>query len=175
MPQVESTKIPCLILIVVVFFATIILFTPAFPSAFAHGGHQPPAADFEGKKASLFVKLDPPVVTDISQPIFISARFFDENTNQNFKEVTYRIFFQKNGVEIPIITEGGQFGGQGFFYDPEGDLQIQIVPRDTESVVARGEAEPQFRAPIWRDLEQGRTHCGRGAYFHRAWPLQPVY
>ncbi|HZB81110.1 MAG TPA: hypothetical protein VE264_07530, partial [Nitrososphaera sp.] len=80
MPRVESTKIPFLVLIVVAFFAALILFTPVFPSAFAHGGHQPPAADFEGKKASLFVKLDPPVVTDLSQPIFISARFFDENT-----------------------------------------------------------------------------------------------
>jgi hypothetical protein len=57
MPQVESTKIPCLVLIVVAFFAALILFTPAFPTAFAHGGHQPPAADFEGKKASLFVSL----------------------------------------------------------------------------------------------------------------------
>ena len=113
-----------------------------------HGGHHPPAADFEGKKASLFVKLDPPVVTDISQPVSISARFFDENTNENFREVTYRIFFQKDGIEIPIVTEGGQFGGQGFFYDPEGDLQIQVVPKDTENVVARGEAEPQFGG-IW--------------------------
>jgi hypothetical protein len=148
LPRVESTKIPFLVLIVVAFFAALILFTPVFPSAFAHGGHQPPAADFEGKKASLFVKLDPPVVTDISQPIFISARFFDENSNQNFEEVTYRIFFQKDSTEIPIVTEGGQFGGQGFFYDPEGDLQIRVVPRDTETVVARGEAEPQFGG-IW--------------------------
>jgi hypothetical protein len=148
LPRVERTKIPCLVLIVVAFFAAMILFASFFPRAFAHGGHQPPAADFEGKKASLFVKLDPPVVTDISQPIFISARFFDENTNQNFEEVTYRIFFQKNGTEIPIVTEGGQFGGQGFFYDPEGDLQIQLVPKDTERVVARGEAEPQFGG-IW--------------------------
>jgi hypothetical protein len=129
-------------------FAAMMLFAPALPDVFAHGGHQPPPADSEGKKASLFVKLDPPVVTDISQPISISARFFDENTNQNFKEVTYRIFFKKDGNEIPIVTEGGQFGGQGFFYDPEGDLQIQVVPRDTEAVVARGETELQFGG-IW--------------------------
>src|ERR687893_3220213 len=148
MPRAESIRISRLPLMVVAFFAALILFTSTFPSVFAHGGHQPPAADFEGKKASLFVKLDPPVVTDINQPIFISARFFDENTNQNFEEVTYRIFFQKNGVEIPIVTEGGQFGGQGFFYDPEGDLQIRVVPRDSENVVARGEAEPQFGG-IW--------------------------
>src|ERR671923_1850384 len=133
--RVERKEIPRLVLIVIAFsFAAMMLFAPALPDVFAHGGHQPPPADFEGKKASLFVKLDPPVVTDISQPIFITARFFDENTNQNFKEVIYRIFFQKNGIEIPIVTEGGQFGGQGFFYDPEGDLQIQVVPKDTESV-----------------------------------------
>jgi hypothetical protein len=86
------------------------------------------AVDLTGKKVSLFVKLDPPLVTDISQPIFISARFFDENTNQNFEEVMYRIFFQKNGTEIPVVTESGQFAGSD---SSEGDLQIQLVPRDT--------------------------------------------
>jgi hypothetical protein len=91
---------------------------------------------------SLFVNLEPLVVTDMSQPVYINARLFDEITNANFQHVNYRIFFKKDGREIPIVTEGGQFGGQGFFYDPEGDLQIKIVPRDTESAVARGEAEP---------------------------------
>jgi hypothetical protein len=86
------------------------------------------AVDLTGKKVSLFVKLDPPLVTDISQPIFISARFFDENTNQNFEEVMYRIFFQKKGTEIPVVTESGQFAGSD---SSEGDLQIQLVPRDT--------------------------------------------
>jgi hypothetical protein len=86
------------------------------------------AVDLTGKKVNLFVKLDPPLVTDISQPIFISARFFDVNTNQNFEEVMYRIFFQKKGTEIPVVTEGGQFAGSD---SSEGDLQIQLVPRDT--------------------------------------------
>ena len=56
MHQGKSTKISYLVLIVVVFFAAMILLTPAFPDAFAHGGHQPAAADFEGKKASIFAK-----------------------------------------------------------------------------------------------------------------------
>ncbi|HEX7032412.1 MAG TPA: hypothetical protein VF172_05380 [Nitrososphaera sp.] len=118
------------------------------PDAFAHGGHQPPPADFEGKKASLFVSLEPLVVTTSVDPVFINARFFDENTNENFREVTYRIFFKKDGREIPILTEGGQFGGQGFFYHPEGNLRIKVVPKNTENAVARGEAEPQFGG-IW--------------------------
>src|SRR5262245_57620190 len=117
---------------------------PALPGAFAHGGMQPPAADFNGKKASLSVKVEPMVVTASSDPVYINARFFDENTNENFKEVTYRVFFEKDGNKISIVTEGGQYGGQGFFYDPEGDLQIKIVPKDTDTAVAKGESETQF-------------------------------
>ncbi|MEW5839595.1 hypothetical protein [Nitrososphaera sp.] len=120
--------------------------TPAL--AYAHGGMQPPAADLGGKKASLFLKLDPPVVTDSKQPIFITARFFDENTNQNFKEVTYRIFFKKDGKEIPISTEGGMFGGQGFFYDPNGNLVIKVTPKSSNTAVAKGEPEYQYGG-IW--------------------------
>jgi hypothetical protein len=130
------------------FFVSVMVVAPALPGAFAHGGHQPPPADFEGKKASLFVSLEPLVVTTSTDPIYINARFFDENTNENFKEVTYRVFFEKDGNKIPIVTEGGQFGGQGFFYDPQGNLQIKIVPKDTETAVARGESEPQFGG-IW--------------------------
>lgn len=119
------------------------------PSAFAHGGMQPPAADFSGKKVSLFVSLEPTVVASQGDPIFINARLFDENTNINFKHVNYRIYFEKDGAEIPIVTEGdSRMGGQGFFYDPEGDLQIKIIPKDTPSAVAKGEAEP-FLGGIW--------------------------
>lgn len=118
-------------------------------SAFAHGGMQPPAADFGDKKASLFVKVNPAIVTETSQPIFISARFFDENTNENFKEVTYRIFFEKDGKEISIQTEGGGiYGGQGLFYDPQGDLEIKVVPTDAPVATARGVEEIQYGG-IW--------------------------
>lgn len=118
---------------------------PVLSSAFAHGGMQPPAADFGDKKASLSLKVDPPVVTEIGQPIFILARFFDENTNENFREVTYRIFFEKDGKEIPIQTEGGgMYGGQGLFYDPQGDLEIKIVPKQTSVATASGVEEIQY-------------------------------
>ncbi len=131
------------------FFATVMLAAPALPAAFAHGGHQPPAADFGGKKASIFLSVNPPVVTSAGEPIFITARFFDENTNENFKEVTYRIFFKKDGGEIPIQTEGGDaFGGQGLFYDPNGDLMIRIVPKDTPVATAKGISEIQYGG-IW--------------------------
>lgn len=134
---------------IVAFFVAVMAVVPALPGAFAHGGMQPPAADFGDKKASLSLKVDPPVVTDASQPIFITARFFDENTNENFKEVTYRIFFEKDGNEIPIQTEGGgQYGGQGLFYDPQGDLEIKVVPKDTPAATAKGVEEIQYGG-IW--------------------------
>lgn len=122
---------------------------PVLPAVFAHGGMQPPAADFGDKKASFSLKVDPPVVTEVGQPIFILARFFDENTNENFREVTYRIFFEKDGKEIPILTEGGgTYGGQGLFYAPQGDLEIKIVPKDTSVATASGVEEIQYGG-IW--------------------------
>lgn len=131
------------------FFVAVMVVAPTLPRVFAHGGMQPPAADFGDKKASLSVKVEPMVVTASSDPVYISARFFDENTNENFKEVTYRIFFEKDGNEIPIQTEGGgQYGGQGLFYDPQGDLQIKIVPKDTPVATAKGVEEIQYGG-IW--------------------------
>src|SRR5690606_3360103 len=125
-------------------FVTIMISAPALPNAFAHGGHQPPPADFGGKKASLLVSLDPLVVTTSADPVFINAWLYDEDTNAKFREVTYRVFFKKDGNEIPILTEVGQFGGQVFFYDPEGKLQMKVVPKNTENAVARGAAEALF-------------------------------
>jgi hypothetical protein len=126
-----------------------ILAPSVMPGAFAHGGHQPPAADFSGKKVSLFVNLEPVVVANQNDPVYINARLFDENTNTNFKHVNYRIYFEKDGKEIPIITEGdSRMGGQGFFYDAEGDLQIKVVPKDRPNAIAKGEAEP-FLGGIW--------------------------
>jgi hypothetical protein len=43
MSRAEGIRIPRLLLMAVAFFAAMILFTSAFPSVFAHGGHQPPA------------------------------------------------------------------------------------------------------------------------------------
>lgn len=131
------------------FFASMLLALPVLPSAFAHGGHQPPAFDFGDKKVSIFISLMPPVVTSTTDPVFITARFFDENSNENFDNVTYRIFFKKDGVQIPIQTEGGDaFGGQGLFYDPEGNLQIKVVPKDTQVATAKGISEIQYGG-IW--------------------------
>jgi len=132
------------------FLVALITVVPSvMPGAYAHGGHQPPAADFSGKKVSLFVNLEPIVVANQGDPVYINARLFDENTNLNFKHVTYKIYFQKDGQNIPIITEGdSRIGGQGFFYDAEGDLQIKIVPMDRANAVAKGEAEP-FLGGIW--------------------------
>jgi hypothetical protein len=126
-----------------------LLALPVLPSAFAHGGHQPPAFDFGDKKVSIFISLTPPVVTSTTEPVFITARFFDENTNENFDNVTYRIFFKKDGMQIPIQTEGGDaFGGQGLFYDPNGNLQIRVVPKDTQVATAKGTSEIQYGG-IW--------------------------
>lgn len=144
----SDKRIPLRPVLAIAFFATMLIAVPSMQGAFAHGGMQPPAADFQGKKASIFLKLDPPVITDPTQPVLITARFFDEKSNENFKEVSYRIFFKKDGKEIPIQTFGGEYGGQGLFYDPDGELKIKVIPKDTPAAVAKGEPEIQYGG-IW--------------------------
>ncbi len=100
----------------------------------------------EGGKVAL--ALDPPVKTSPDESILMTARFFDEKTNENFKEVTYRIFFKKGGYEIPLQAANGEYGGQGFFYDPEGNLVLKIVPQNTDYAVVQGEPEIQYGG-IW--------------------------
>jgi hypothetical protein len=55
----ERKKILRPVLTLAFFVAVMIVAVPALPGAFAHGGHQPPAADFSGKKVSLFVNRAP--------------------------------------------------------------------------------------------------------------------
>lgn len=114
----ERKKILRPVLTLAFFVAVMIVAVPALPGAFAHGGHQPPAADFSGKKVSLFVNLEPLVVTDMSQPVYIDARLFDENTNANFQHVNYRIFFKKDGREIRSSQKAASLEGRTSFTIP---------------------------------------------------------
>lgn len=111
-----------------------IIVTPVTP-AFAHGGHEPPPVDLGGRQTAVFVKLDPPVVSgEENENVFINVRFYDKATNENFEQVTYRIWMIKDGVKIL----------QEWFYDPAGDLTIKIVPKNIEKVKVFGDREPQL-------------------------------
>lgn len=108
---------------------------PTVP-VFAHGGHEAPPVDLGGKQTTIFVRVDPPVISgEEGRDVFVNVRFYDKDTNENFKQVTYRIWIMKDGKQIM----------QEWFYHPDGDLTIKIVPRDIDRVRAFGEREPQLQ------------------------------
>ncbi|MEM2759948.1 MAG: hypothetical protein QXU32_07140 [Nitrososphaerales archaeon] len=119
------------VIMVIVLTFTIIPFMPAF----SHGGHEPPPVNLGGKQTSVFVKLDPPIVSgEEGKGVLLNVRFYDKATNENFREVTYRIWMIKDGQKIL----------QEWFYHPQGDLTIKIVPKNTENVKVFGDREPQL-------------------------------
>lgn len=119
-------------LLVIVLFFPILM--PALPVS-AHGGHEPPPVNLGGKQASVFVKLDPPILSgEENEPVFLNVRFYDKEINKNFEQVTYRIWIIKDDEKIM----------QEWFYHPTGDLTLKIVPRETEGIKSFGDREPQL-------------------------------
>lgn len=93
------------------------------------------------RQANLLIKMSPPVVTtDLiqkqSQKPIIEFKLYDSKTNQTFKEVTYYITIEKNGKQLM----------SNWFYDPNGDLTIQMQPRNTSQIRVSGDLDPILNA-----------------------------
>lgn len=99
------------------------------------------SASLGTRKADLLIKMSPPVVTtetlkNLSQKPVIQFRLFDSNTNQSFKHVTYLITIEKEGKTL--LTN--------WFHDHNGDLRIQMSPRNTSQITVYGEQDPILNA-----------------------------
>lgn len=98
-------------------------------------------ASLGDRQANLLIKMSPPVVTteliqEQSQKPEILFRLYDSATNQTFKEVTYYITIEKNGKQLM----------SNWFYDPNGDLTIQMQPRNTSQITVAGDLDPILNA-----------------------------
>jgi hypothetical protein len=98
-------------------------------------------ASLGDRQANLLIKMSPPVVTtDLiqkqSQKPEILFRLYDSKTNQTFKEVTYYITIEKNDKQLM----------SNWFYDPNGDLTIQMQPRNTSQITVSGDLDPILNA-----------------------------
>ncbi len=96
---------------------------------------------FGDRQANLLIKMSPPVVTTEliqkqSQKPVIQFKLYDSKTNQTFKEVTYFITIEKNGKKLLA----------DWFYNPKGDLLIQMQPRNTSKIAVSGELDPILNA-----------------------------
>jgi hypothetical protein len=122
-------------------FAAVLLVLPAaFPQkAFADGLFQEnlPPASIGDRDASLFVKINPPILTsDTQQDAFMQFRLFDARNNETIKFTTFIITVSKgtDPKARPLFTE--------VFHTESGLLTLKIQPEDTERVRVLGTQEP---------------------------------
>ena len=93
------------------------------------------------RAADLLIKMNPPIVTtetikDQAQKPTVQFKLLDSKTNQTFKEVTYFITIEKDGK--PLLSD--------WFFNPGGDLLIQMQPRNQSKISVYGELDPILEA-----------------------------
>ena len=99
------------------------------------------SASFGNRKADLLIKMTPPVVTTETlqkedQKTIIQFKLFDSNTREGIKHVTYFITIEKNGKKLL----------SNWFHDHNGDLRLQIRPKNTDLITVYGEQDPILQA-----------------------------
>lgn len=99
------------------------------------------SASFGNRKADLLIKMTPPVVTTETlqkqdQKTVIQFKLFDSNTREGIKHVTYFITIEKNGKKLL----------SNWFHDHNGDLRLQIRPKNTDLITVYGEQDPILQA-----------------------------
>jgi hypothetical protein len=97
------------------------------------------SASFGNRKADLLIKMTPPVVTTETlqdQKAVIQFKLFDSNTREGIKHVTYFITIEKDGKKLLSDV----------FHDHNGDLRLQIRPKNTDLVTVYGEPDPILQA-----------------------------
>ena len=99
------------------------------------------SASLGDRAADLLIKMDPPIVTtetikDKSQKPTVEFKLFDSKTNQTFKEVTYYITIQKDGKTL--LSD--------WFFNPDGDLYVEMQPKNQNHISVYGELDPILNA-----------------------------
>jgi hypothetical protein len=140
----------CVSIFTALFFVALLFSTTLFVSeyfnqkAYADGLTQEnlPPATVGNRKASLFVKVSPPILTtDTKGNTYLQMRLFDANTNETIQHVTYDITVTKGTAQAgpgvkPILRD--------FFHAHNGLLTIKIEPVNTTGgqVTINGEKDP---------------------------------
>lgn len=99
------------------------------------------SASFGDRNANLLIRMSPPVVTtetiqDQGQRPEIQFRLYENESEQNFKEVTYFITIEKDGKTL--LSD--------WFFNPNGNLTIQMQPRNQNQISIYGELDPIMNA-----------------------------
>lgn len=129
-------------------FALLLAAAPALAYGHGLGADQAPPITFEGMDVTIRTELTP---SDITAGQFddanIGIRFFDERTDANLRDVTYRV----------EIYRSQDLLARDLFYDTDGELNVEIRP-----------VASCTQDPLWQCTKTyGETHPIAGALFAR--------
>jgi hypothetical protein len=105
-----------------------------------------PPASVGNRKASLFVKVSPPILTtDNRQDAYMQFRLFDANNNQTIQHVTYEITVNK-GTLLSFSSSSSPLSNQkpllrDFFHAHNGLLTLKVQPSNG-TLTVYGEQDP---------------------------------
>ncbi|MEM2856448.1 MAG: hypothetical protein QW416_05030 [Candidatus Nitrosocaldaceae archaeon] len=103
------------------------------------GGDMAPPIDFGGQNISIETRIEPQdlalykIEAEDINPL-LKVRFFNYDTNINIEQTTMRITVEKD--EKILMS--------GWFYDPNGEIKLQIIPTQREGFEIYGDIEPQL-------------------------------
>ncbi len=101
-----------------------------------------PPASVGNRQASLYLKVNPPVLTTgVAQNAYMQFRLFDANNNQTIQHVTYQITVTRGTSastrEKPLLLD--------FFHAHNGLLTLKIEPKNGQLTIF-GEQDPFLQA-----------------------------
>jgi hypothetical protein len=104
------------------------------------------SASFGDRSANLLIRMSPPVVTtetiqQLSERPEIQFRLYENQSDQNFKEVTYYITINKDNKTL--LSD--------WFFNNNGNLSIQMQPRNQNDISIYGDIDPILNAYTSRD------------------------
>src|ERR671939_1146712 len=114
----------------------------SFQKAYADGLTQEnlPPASVGNRKASLFVKVNPPILTtDNRQDAYMQFRLFDANNNKTIQHVTYQITVTRGATESSSINQKPLL--LDFFHAHNGLLTLKVQPSNG-TLTVYGEQDP---------------------------------
>lgn len=108
-------------------FAALIIvavFSMSEIQVFGHGvgGETLPPVSIGNRNATLFLNVMPPTFDPQNAEYYISANFYETNTQAVIEHVTYKIEMSKDGKTVFSET----------FHDDAGNLNIKVVNKDTQ-------------------------------------------
>ena len=120
----------------IAFFITLnILLLDPIQDALADGLFEEnlPPASVGDREASLYTKINPPVLTsDSKKNAFFELRLFDAKTDETIQHVSYFITVEKDGKLLM----------RDLFHSHQGSLKLKINPSNSKTVSVFGSTEP---------------------------------